>query len=207
MTLQRWFKAWQALGAEPTPSLAAVHERLLAAYAEPQRHYHTGQHLAECFAQLDALAPLARSPAEVEVALWFHDAVYQPRKSDNEARSADWARETAQASGIAPDSADRIQALILATRHAALPQGPDQEVLVDVDLSILGANPARFDEYEEQVRAEYAWVPGFLYRRKRGEILEEFLARPAIYSTTPCRERLEPAARANLARSLARLGG
>jgi predicted metal-dependent HD superfamily phosphohydrolase len=78
-------------------------------------------------------------------------------------------------------------------------------VLVDVDLSILGATQSRFDEYERQVREEYGWVPEPIYRRKRREILESFLGRPAIYNTARFIGRYEQQARANLARSLARL--
>lgn len=86
----------------------------------------------------------------------------------------------------------------MATQHAALPQTPDQGVLVDVDLSILAASPMRFAEYEAQVRDEYAWVPGWLFRRKRRAVLKDFLAREKIYSTEHFRTRLEATARRNL---------
>jgi len=93
----------------------------------------------------------------------------------------------------------------MATCHNALPDTQDAKVLVDIDLSILGAEAARFDEYENQVRAEFHWVPAFLFRRKRREILQGFLARPSIYSTTHFKNRLEKKARENLARSLGKL--
>jgi predicted metal-dependent HD superfamily phosphohydrolase len=93
----------------------------------------------------------------------------------------------------------------MATRHDAVPANADARVLVDVDLSILGAEPARFGEYEQQVREEYAWVPGFVYRRKRREVLEGFLARTAIFNTRLFVERYEAVARGNLARSIAKL--
>jgi predicted metal-dependent HD superfamily phosphohydrolase len=92
----------------------------------------------------------------------------------------------------------------MATRHEAVPQTRDEKVLVDVDLWILGAPPERFDEYEKQVREEYGWVPGLIYRRKRRAILESFVARQTIYSTERFIQRYEVQARANLARSLAR---
>ena len=193
---------WWALGAAAP---AALYEQLIARYAEPHRHYHTGQHLDECFAYFAEIGGLAAHPAEVELALWFHDAIYEPRRGDNEARSADWARQAALQAGINGEAAQRVYALVMATRHDAVPGGRDEEVLVDIDLSILGAPPARFDEYERQVRAEYGWVPEFLYRRKRREILEAFVARAAIYATAPMQARLEAAARANLARSIERL--
>jgi predicted metal-dependent HD superfamily phosphohydrolase len=99
----------------------------------------------------------------------------------------------------------RVHGLIMVTRHEAIPQAMDEKVLVDVDLWILGAPEMRFDEYEVQVREEYGWVPGPIYRRKRRELLESFLARPAIYNTDRFIQRYEARARANLARSLARL--
>ena len=85
------------------------------------------------------------------------------------------------------------------------PLDPDARLLVDIDLAILGAAPERFDEYEVQVRQEYAWVPGPLFRRKRREILQGFLDRPCIYTTEPFRTRFELQARSNLQRSVARL--
>lgn len=111
------------------------------------------------------------------------------------------------AAGLAPAVAGRVHALILATRHAALPATPDEGLLVDIDLAILGAAPGRFDEYERQVREEYAAVPEALFRSRRQAILEGFLHRPSLFSTAFFRERLEVQARKNLERSIARLAG
>jgi predicted metal-dependent HD superfamily phosphohydrolase len=87
-----------------------------------------------------------------------------------------------------------------------VPDGIDARILIDIDLSILGAPASRFDEYERQVRAEYGWVPGVMFRRTRRKILESFAARPRLYSTAPFVERCEAQARENLARSIAVLG-
>lgn len=200
-----WARCWPALGAAGDG--AAVMQRLLTAWAEPQRKYHTLQHLGECLSLFERYRTQAERPAEVEMALWFHDAVYDVQGKDNEARSAAWAQADLQAGGVAAPAVERIVGHIMATCHAALPVGVDQQLLVDIDLSILGASRSRFIEYEEQVRAEYAWVPGFLFRRKRREILREFLARRPIYNTSPVREELEGQARDNLACSIAALGG
>jgi predicted metal-dependent HD superfamily phosphohydrolase len=202
---ERWDAMWRELGAARTAS--SLYDEIVARYAEPQRHYHTARHLDECFAHFDTARALVERPAEVELALWFHDAIYAPKRQDNEAKSAEWARACALAAGVTADAADRAHALVMATRHDAVPSRPDEQVLVDIDLSILGAAAARFDEYERQVREEYAWVPGFVFRSKRKTILEQFLARPAIFSTPAFRERLEVPARANLARSITQLGG
>jgi len=194
---------WRQLGAaNPDPRL---HGELIARYSEPHRRYHTVRHLDECFEKLDEIRSLARHPAEIELALWFHDAIYDVKRHDNEEKSADWARASATAAGVAADACERVYSLILSTRHQAAANGVDAEILVDIDLSILGAVLVRFDEYERQVREEYSWVPDFLFRRERKAILKEFLARPRIFSTTHFRDRYEHQARSNIERSLERL--
>ena len=202
LTEDRWQSLWRDLaGAAPAQEFAALTSR----YAESHRHYHTAQHINECLAHFDGAYTCCEHPPEVELALWFHDAIYEPRAKDNEEKSADWAVRVMRESGMPLDAQTRVRALIMTTCHDALPETADEQVLVDIDLSILGADAARFDEYEAQVRAEYRWVPGFLFRRKRREVLEGFLARESIYATTHFRNQLEKKARDNLARSLARL--
>jgi predicted metal-dependent HD superfamily phosphohydrolase len=183
----------------------ALRDRLVEAWSEPQRRYHTLRHLTDCVALLEPALQLAEHPAEVEMALWFHDAVYELKAKDNEARSAAWAERELKVAAIAPSVGKRVHDLIMATCHAAQAATPDARLLVDVDLSILGADSERFDEYEVQVRQEYAWVPGLLFRRKRREILRGFLARPSIYGTERFQEIFEAKARDNLQRSVARL--
>ena len=197
-----WQRAWAALGAGAPQGLG---ERLLASYAEPQRKYHTLQHLGECIRHFEPALGLARHPGEVEVALWFHDAIYEPRQSDNELRSASWAVKELGAAGLPAEVAGRVRALVMATRHAALPESDDERILVDVDLSILGAEADRYAQYAAQVREEYAWVPGWIFRRKRKALLREFLAREPIYGTQHFRDRFEARARENLENEIRRL--
>ncbi|MFP5305030.1 MAG: N-methyl-D-aspartate receptor NMDAR2C subunit [Gammaproteobacteria bacterium] len=204
MTLiESWRDTWRALGAAAADE--DLFQRLVACYSEPDRSYHSVQHLAECFEHLQELRSSADRPAEVALALWFHDAVYDPKAGDNEDRSAEWARRSALAGGVPAAAADRIAALVMVTKHDAVPQSRDARVVVDADLAILGAEPARFEEYERQVREEYAWVPEPLYRRERAKVPAGFLDRAAIYSTERFRALREPRARENIDRSLARL--
>lgn len=193
---QSWARAWSELRLSGNGD--AILRLLLAAYFEPHRKYHTLQHLTECLVALEPVRALAPHGAEIEFALWFHDAIYDVKRSDNEARSAEWARATLEGAGASTESMSLVQDLIMITRHDAVPQTLDEQILVDVDLSILGADEARFAEFEHQVRQEYAFVPGFLFRMKRKSILRTFLDRPHIYNTPPFRARLEEAARRNL---------
>lgn len=195
-----WAAAWHALGvASPGDALC---DELQRRYTEPQRHYHTMQHLGECLAWFDHEKALAERPGEVALALWFHDAIYDVHAHDNEARSADWARRALLDAGVDTAAADRVHALVMATRHDAVPQGRDAELLIDIDLSILGAERARFDEYERQVQAEYAFVPDEVRLPRRRAILQRFLDRKAIYATPRMHAQLEARARTNLQRSI-----
>ncbi len=198
-----WPRAWTDLSLVPPP---ALQDQLIAAYQEPQRHYHSLQHLSECLAHFAAVRGQAQHPGEVALALWFHDAVYDVKGSANERQSADWAVRELQAAGAGAAVLSRVERLIMATQHGAAEPAagePDQQLLVDIDLSILGAAPERFAEYDRQVRAEYAWVPGIVYRMKRKAVLQSFLARPRIYGTAHFRERCEAQARRNLAAAVA----
>jgi predicted metal-dependent HD superfamily phosphohydrolase len=177
------------------------------AYSEPKRRYHDVRHIDDCLAQLDTALSLADAPEEVELALWFHDAVYDTTSSQNETRSAEWATTFLQAAGAAADKSARVAGHILATRHSAEPLSGDAALVVDVDLSILGRDPPEFATYEQAIREEYRWVPRLIYRRKRAEILQSFLDRRAIYQTSHFHARFERQARDNLDWAIQRLRG
>jgi predicted metal-dependent HD superfamily phosphohydrolase len=163
------------------------------------------QHLDECFSHFELIRDHAEHQAEVELAIWFHDAIYKVSSKDNEEKSAEWAYASTVSSGLPKEIGERVYSLILVTKHKAVPVSRDAEVLVDVDLGILAAEPKRFDEYELQIRAEYAWVPEPLYRQERRKVLQEFVGRSSLYSTALFRERYEVQVRENLSRSLAKL--
>jgi predicted metal-dependent HD superfamily phosphohydrolase len=198
-----WSTAWRDLGlAAPAP---AVFDEVIRRWSEPHRKYHTLQHLRECLALFERDRGLAECPGEVAIALWFHDAVYDTSRHDNEAESADWARRVLLEADAIGGVAGRVHALIMATRHSENPVTPDAKLLVDIDLAILGAAPARFDEYERQIRDEYGFVLEATFRAKRGEILRMFLGRPVLFSTPAYATRFDVSARANLARAIAGL--
>jgi len=181
-----------------------VFDALIERYSEAHRAYHTLQHIGECFEQFDRIGD-ARSPGATGLALWFHDAIYDTHSSDNEARSAEWARSVLIEAGAASETIAAVETMILATRHEANPQDHDAQILVDIDLSILGAGEERYREYETQIRQEYAWVEESMFRRGRTNILRQFLDRPSIYNTNDFRARLEARARDNLTRAIAAL--
>lgn len=177
-------------------------ERVTKAYAETHRHYHTAAHIDACLREFDSVRSLARSGSEVEAALWFHDVIYDTRASDNEQQSAELASRFLASSGVSPSICARVHSHILATAHKGKPVDDDARLVVDIDLSILGQDEQVYDLFERSVREEYKWVPWFLYRRKRIEILRSFLDRESIYGTERFQQRYESAARSNLERAI-----
>ena len=203
---ERFAALWRRLGAADDGGDAIT--RLQSAYGEAHRSYHTASHIAACLQLLDQVKAEAARPDEVEAALWFHDAVYDPRAGDNEERSAVMACQLMDGSGIAPEVRDRVADMIRATReHDA--STPDTALVIDIDLSILAAPGDEIARFEAGIRREFEWVDEELYRAARSAVLRRFLERPAIYTTPTLRRRFEAPARSNLTRlidSLARSG-
>ena len=190
---------------EANRPLKGLFEQLLSAYTQPNRHYHNAGHVGDCLELFDSARQLATQPGELEAAIWFHDAVYESRAEDNELRSAEWAEQGLVEAGVAEECVRRIGQLVLATKHEATPNLADSKLMVDIDLSILGRNSERFDEYDLAIRREFEWVPDGQYRPARAAVLRSFLDRAQIYSTSEFRQRFETTARANLTRAIRRL--
>ena len=195
MTPGRWHKLMNTLGITDG---ADVYDQLSAAYSDPHRHYHSVAHIADCLERLDEARHFAEALAEVEIALWFHDAIYDPMSSKNELKSAEWANEFLSGAGIEEPVCGNVYSHIMATVHESAPADGDTALLVDIDLSILGRNNDVYDQFEQNVRKEYRWVPKPLYRHKRKEILLSFLARETIFATRFFKDRYESQARVNL---------
>lgn len=178
----------------------ALRDRLLACLSEFWRHYHTVEHIADLLGKFEAVRHLAECPLAVEKAIWFHDIVYSPGRDDNEDRSVEAARWAL----VGDPDLDRVMGMIHATRwHTG--ETPDEILMCDLDLSILGESPETFDRFEEGIRQEYALIPPHVFRKGRAAFLRNFLKRSRIYRTlvfTP----LEGPARANIERTLRELG-
>ena len=209
--------------------LQGIFQDLDRRYREAHRYYHDWAHVLACLRELEEVRNLSPHPQALELAIWFHDAVYDPGGPDNEERSADLAARAAARLGLHGPLAAETRELILATRHLAArpggggqpadgqPGGPsaaegppgtcaqDEALILDIDLAIFGKPREVFDRYEEGIRLEYQWVPPESRRRARLGILQSFLDRPAIYHTSYFRRCYEKAARENLRRSVAAL--
>jgi len=183
---------------------------LVAAYRAPDRRYHNLQHLDEMFRVVGRLAGITDDLRSVQLAIWFHDAVYDSRAKDNESRSADLAVQLLGPIGAGRAELEKQIRLILATRHGVdSPPAADREatLLVDADLAILGAATDRYREYAAAIREEYAWVPDAEYATGRTAVLEHFLSRPRLFTSEALHAECDDRARMNLRHELASLRG
>ena len=199
---ERWSRACIDVGVGPDER---DYRRLRRAWRGMGRHYHTLEHLDACLREFDSARDIAVRAGEVELALWFHDAVYRSWRRDNEEQSAQLAANLLRAAPI--ETVERIRQMILDTRHRDEDLGGDTALVADVDLSILGQPPEVYSGFERAIRREYWWVPRARYVAGRAEVLERFLARSSIYQHEHFHQRYETLARANLTAELARLTG
>jgi predicted metal-dependent HD superfamily phosphohydrolase len=199
MDLKRWINLMHNMG---LPASTECYESLLAAYSESHRHYHNVKHIESMLAHFDCVSDTLQQPFELELAIWFHDAVYDPFSSTNEQDSANWAKDFLLRVNYQEAGAGRVYEHIMATMHTAKNTDQHERLIVDIDLSILGSSREQYDEFEKNIRKEYRLVPGFIYHAKRKQILNMFLSLPRIYSTDYFHEKYEELARANLRRAL-----
>lgn len=177
---------------------AILHD-LISIYSQPQRHYHNHTHIERVLAIIDELRSPASDYSALYCAAWFHDVVYDPRVSDNEEKSAIYARTILSNLSIAPETIATVEKMILSTKtHRVSPDDLDTQILLDADLAILGSSPSDYQAYAQGIRREYDWVGDREYCLKRKDVLEKFLERDRIYRTDRLFKRLESSARYNL---------
>ena len=203
-----WDAAWSALD-RPLP--AGLQAELMTAWSEPHRQYHDQRHLRECLARWMRSRGHSPRAGEVALALWFHDAIHDPKapvSGSNELNSAAWAARSLERAGADRDTVQRVHDLVMATQQDApdaLGSSANARLLVDIDLSILGSPAERFERYDQDVRKEYAWVPSFRHHEVRALVLQSFLDRPTLCHGEYALSLLETQARINLAAALSRL--
>ncbi|WP_344025930.1 hypothetical protein [Streptomyces luteireticuli] len=209
ITLQeRWTRT--VLAARETdacmPHPGRYADELLKRWSEPQRRYHTVTHLTAVLDRVAELAGHAEDPAAVELAAWFHDAVYLPERSTNEERSARLAERALAELGVpAARTAEVARLVRLTVGHDPAPGDRDGEVLCDADLAVLGGPPAAYAAYAAEVRQEYGFVPDAAFRTGRADVLRQLLAQPRLFRTPQGYERWERTARHNMTAELALL--
>jgi predicted metal-dependent HD superfamily phosphohydrolase len=174
-----------------------IFNKLIAAYSEKQRAYHTLQHLYECLVLLDLIRADLNDAYAAALALWFHDAVYDPQAKDNELKSAELLDQYLS-QDLSIDIVQKSKRWILATQMHKATDELDLQFLLDIDLAILAASPEHFAEYEQQIQQEYAWVDPDVYSIKRKEVLTHFYQAEPLYQTEYFQHSFEQRAKGSL---------
>jgi pantetheine-phosphate adenylyltransferase len=206
--LKSWKGFCERLGA--TKNVEQVFESLIRSYSEPQRKYHTLSHIKTCLSELDLVKDIAQDPDAIEMAIWFHDAIYRFKQKesdiiDNEEESAELAEKVlTEDLGLDPEFATKVRGLVLATKHDQFVEDFDQRLMADIDLAGFGRSRRIFKINNDLVRQEYSSVPTELFLEKRIEALVFFLPpkRKSVFQTEFFGERYEQKARENLQNSI-----
>lgn len=199
---RRWLGLWQGLESGNGP-VNQVFVDLAACYDEDGRYYHNLDHVDRVLSLADQLSHYARDFTVVQLVLWFHDVVYNPRAADNEEKSAAYAAAALKRLHLGADMTNEVLRLILATKtHEAAAGDVDAYVVLDADLAALGAEWPQFVQDSRNIRREYAFVPEAEYRQGRQRILAGFLQRERIYQTELLFATLEVRARQNIMREM-----
>lgn len=203
--------AWAAVLGRVAPSapagrVDATGAALLARWAEPHRRYHDTAHLVAVLKTIDGYAASAGDPDAVRLAAWYHDAVYDPTRADNEAASAALARTELTALGAPPETVAEVVRLVeLTVGHDVSADDRNGALLADADLAVLAGTPEDYADYAAAVRREYAHVADDAFREGRAAVLRRLLALPRLFHTPELAAWAEPAARRNMTAELEKL--
>jgi predicted metal-dependent HD superfamily phosphohydrolase len=203
----RWQALWQRHFAHLTEAeIQQSWACLLPHYQQTHRYYHDLSHIDACFTWFDQVQDTLDNPLAVALAIWFHDIIYDVRRSDNEEKSAQYAVTALTKVAASTTLVQQVYELILLTQHPSKPSqrletlvtSHDQALFLDIDLTILGQRDAIYANYEKAIRAEYQHVPLWLYKLGRKRLLKQFLAQPKIYYSDYFSEKFESQARVNI---------
>src|SRR5215510_11224589 len=176
---------------------------LVEHYSAKDRAYHNLSHIQSLLSLSASLIDKIQNRDALYFAVWFHDVIYDPKRSDNEEKSAEFAAEALASLGVPEQTIAIVQEMILATKHHRVANlSWDLMAFLDLDTSILGAPQEIYKDYSRAIRKEYSWVPDVLYREGRMKILNDFLGRERIYHTEEIRTKYETPARRNISEEI-----
>ena len=196
---------WKNLTSELPQIKHQFLDEVISLYSSPKRHYHNLDHIEALLRLYGRHEQLLNAPNAVNFAIWYHDAIYNASKNDNEKKSAELAQRHLSSMGVAQKTINQCSQLIMATKNHELPEvmsSFDIKFFLDIDLSILASTRKAYMEYTKQIRREYSIYPDFLYYKGRKKVLQHFLNMETIYKTELFQNLWEETARNNILHEL-----
>jgi dephospho-CoA kinase len=193
-------KLWQEFVPHKDDVADKNYSKLVRKYGEAHRKYHTVEHLAEAFKLFEENKAAIKDPQAVALALFYHDVIYNIPSNGNEEKSAQYAKRALMEMGADPQLISRVAALIEMTQlHTAPAQDTDAALMMDIDMAILGAAPARYKKYAAEVEAEYtSYHTPEEYRAGRLAFLESCHAKTRFFITDTFENKYGEQSRRNL---------
>jgi predicted metal-dependent HD superfamily phosphohydrolase len=185
---------------------AEVFARLEKHYAEPHRHYHTAAHIEHCLCQVDLISVEHADRDAVELAIWFHDVIYEIGDPANEENSAKWFMQVSLGE-LKDNIRAQVKRLIMVTQHNLQPENEDEKYMVDIDLSGFGMPWPEFSADSLRVRQEFPEVSDGVFENKHRMFLEMLASRDFFFCTILFRDMYESQAKHNVREKLLRLNG
>jgi predicted metal-dependent HD superfamily phosphohydrolase len=196
-----WYKRLSKYS-DNTALINGTFDELLKNYNSGKRYYHDLTHVIDLLKLMEQVNFQMNDEEVMYFAIWFHDAIYDPLKQDNELKSADWAKRILSQTNFPEDKIEKVCHYIMSTKDHESSGEHDLNFFLDFDLSILGAEDMIYDIYARQIRDEYHFYPGFLYNRGRRKVLNALLEKPSLFHTDDYKNRLEEKAKINMRREL-----
>jgi predicted metal-dependent HD superfamily phosphohydrolase len=190
------------LGANNT-TIQKWRDDLTARYTEPQRHYHTIEHIYSMLLCFDGDAPLIQDKIAMKLAIFFHDWIYDPEDKDNEIQSIECFKAFASEAGLPRELISKVSKYIERTITHTLPSDDrevdgDLKLFLDFDLEVLSRGSADYELYAAQIRKEYSHFSEADYCKGRVKVLEAFLCRDRLYFSDPYFRQKETRTRENI---------
>jgi len=198
----QWVGLASRYASDPS-AIESLFKSIVEHYSAKNRAYHNLSHIQSLLSLSESLPDKIQNRDALYFAVWFHDVIYDTKRSDNEEKSAEFAVEALAILGVPERTIAITREMILATKHHRSDDlSWDMKAFLDLDTSILGAPEEIYKEYSRAIRKEYSWVPGFLYRKGRMKVLNDFLDRESIYQTEEIGAKYETQARHNIAEEI-----
>jgi predicted metal-dependent HD superfamily phosphohydrolase len=200
MAIEKLKKRWLLLLQDRADEaiIEKLFEDISRKYSESHRHYHTLEHISACLKHFDNVGNDINHIFQVELAIWLHDVIYDPRKKNNEHLSAQYSSSMCSTLGIGKEMREEIARYIMLTKHPSSPETLDEKYLTDIDLSIFGSDHGTYQKYEALIRNEYSYVPFISYKVRRNKIMRQFLQKETLYQTQYFIKKFESKAKENL---------
>jgi predicted metal-dependent HD superfamily phosphohydrolase len=173
---------------------------ILDKYSENHRYYHTLEHIQDMVQKRLDIADLISDKTLTDLAIFFHDIIYDPKSKVNEEESANLFRSIFQATENGVD-VPKICNFILQTKYHEVLDSTEEDLklFIDMDMSILGSHPNDYRTYAMNIRREYSHMNDADFCSGRGRFLGEMLNEARfIFASDHYRIHLEEKAKANI---------